>query len=261
MKKIIFLLLLLFVFNSVSAQSITITGCLELNSNIRQGMKDSPNPSQIYALQSFLKVNNYLTVNPTGYFGVLTLKAVKSFQKANDITPTGFVGPLTRTAIQKASCSEVSVTPPSENPVIPAVPIIIETPAQTPPVLPSTPAAPVAPVVEDVILTAPNNSSLRVRTEGVGGVARDSIIVKGIIVSGARSGTMRWFEITRNPDIYKMSETTISNKIIQRTNDRSFQETFSNLVPSTNYYFRVCAGNDGLNQKSCGSTVSVKTLE
>lgn len=252
MKKIIFLSLLLFVFSSVSAQSITITGCLELDTNIRQGMRDGTSSSRVYALQSFLKTNNYIAVNPTGYFGVLTLKGVKDFQKANNIIPTGFVGPITRAAIQKISCKVVITEPapvvtPNPIPTTPNVPVI-----ETPTPVPTTP------VVEDVILTAPNNSSLRVKTEGVVSLTSDSVLVRGSVTAGARSGTERWFELTKNPSVYKLSETTISIRVPQRTND-NFQQLFSGLTSATNYYYRVCAENVSVGQKSCGSTVSIKT--
>ena len=56
---------------------------------------------QVIALQNILIKQGYLTSQATGYFGVLTLKAVKDFQRANEITPTGFVGPLTRAALER----------------------------------------------------------------------------------------------------------------------------------------------------------------
>ncbi len=56
---------------------------------------------QVVALQTILIQKGYLTGSATGYFGVLTLKAVKDFQRANNITPTGFVGPLTRATLMK----------------------------------------------------------------------------------------------------------------------------------------------------------------
>jgi hypothetical protein len=256
MKKFIFLLLLSFVFSSASAQTLTVSGCLELNSNIRQGMRDSGASSYVYALQSFLKTNNQMTVNPTGYFGVLTLKGVKNFQKVNNITPTGFVGPLTRAKIKEISCV-IKITDPApvpipENPpVTPNVPVV-ETPAPVPTVTPT------APVVEDVILTSPNNSSLRVKTDGTISINSTSVVVKGSVTAGARSATMRWFEITTNPSVYKMSETTISTKKPQKAND-NFIEVLEGLKPDTNYYYRACAENADLGQKSCGGTVSVKT--
>ncbi len=56
---------------------------------------------QVIALQNILIKQGHLTSQATGYFGVLTLKAVKDFQRANEITPTGFVGPLTRAALER----------------------------------------------------------------------------------------------------------------------------------------------------------------
>lgn len=256
MKKIIFLSLLLFVFSSASAQSLTITGCLELNSNVRQGMKDSASSSNVYALQSFLKVNNYMTASPTGYFGVQTLKGVKSFQKASNITPTGFVGSLTRAEIKKISClveipAPVSTTTPVIIPVVPTTPVV-ETPVIVPPV------TPVVPVVEDVILTAPNNSSLKVKTDGTISIYNTSVMVRGSITAGARSGTEQWFELTTNPNVYKLSETKTTAKVSQRTND-IFEEVIDGLTSGVTYYYRACAENVSVGQKSCGGTVSVKT--
>lgn len=238
-----------FGLNFATGQSIAMAGCLEFDSNIRHGMKDITSSGEVYALQSFLKTNNYITVNPTGYFGVQTLKGVKAFQKAFRIIPTGFVGPLTRAEIKKVSCA-TSIPEP-------VVPVESETPTITPVAeVPVVLTDPVIPVVEDVILTAPNNSSLRVRTEGVISVTSDSLVVRGSVTAGARSGTERWFELTRNPDVYRLSETTISPKISQRAND-NFEQAFSGLVSGATYYYRVCASNISLGQKSCGNSASV----
>lgn len=245
MNKLIFFLLSFFIFHFVSAQTIVTSSCVDLHSNIRQGMKDSISSGNVYTLQSFLKANNYMTVNPTGYFGVQTLKGVKLFQKAVGIIPTGFVGPLTRAEIKKISC----VTDVFE-PIVPTVTPIVEVPV--------VPTESVVPVVEDVILTAPNNSSLRVKTEGVVSTTTDSVVVRGRVTAGARSGMERWFELTKNPDVYKLSETTISPKIPQRTN-AGFEQLFSGLVSGTTYYYRVCVDNISLGQKTCGNSMSVTT--
>lgn len=58
---------------------------------------------QVVWLQTALIEKGYMTGEATGFFGVLTLKAVKDFQKANNITPTGYVGPLTRAALLTVS--------------------------------------------------------------------------------------------------------------------------------------------------------------
>jgi peptidoglycan hydrolase-like protein with peptidoglycan-binding domain len=47
-------------------------------------------------LQEFLKKEGYFEGEVTGYFGVVTKKAVQEYQKSLGISPTGFVGPFTR---------------------------------------------------------------------------------------------------------------------------------------------------------------------
>lgn len=257
MRKILVLILLLTV---ISIPGKASAECVDLSVNLRQGIKDVGANKHVYQLQSLLKEKGYLAVNPTGYFGALTTRAVKNLQKDNAISQTGTVGPLTRALIKKVSC--VSAVP--ETPVVntdnsssnsntnttqnPSTPVVIVDPA--PVVNP--------PAVEDVILTAPNNSSLKVRTDGVVSLGSNTVTVRGTITAGARSATERWFELTKNPDLYKLSESTQSPRKSQRTND-NFQETFSDLTPATMYYFRVCAENKDLGQKSCGGTVSFKT--
>jgi peptidoglycan hydrolase-like protein with peptidoglycan-binding domain len=49
----------------------------------------------------------------TGYFGPLTLAAVKKFQAANNIITTGYVGPLTRGALNAKYCVTTPVTTPT----------------------------------------------------------------------------------------------------------------------------------------------------
>jgi hypothetical protein len=61
--------------------------------------------AEVSVLQKFLNDNGYLKVAPTGYFGTLTLAAVKAFQGENGVPETGFVGSLTRAKI--TSCSPV----------------------------------------------------------------------------------------------------------------------------------------------------------
>ncbi|MEK7564262.1 MAG: peptidoglycan-binding domain-containing protein [Patescibacteria group bacterium] len=76
--------------------------CLTLTSTaLRYKSKDV----EVLPLQDFLQAQNYLKSEPTGYFGILTLKAVKDFQSANGINPTGYVGPVTKTKIKDISCN------------------------------------------------------------------------------------------------------------------------------------------------------------
>lgn len=56
--------------------------------------------NDVMELQKILIAKGYLKIDaPTGWFGPLTLAAVKEYQAANSITATGFVGPLTRAAL------------------------------------------------------------------------------------------------------------------------------------------------------------------
>lgn len=50
-------------------------------------------------LQDILRSHGYFDGASTGYFGAMTLRAVKAFQKAYNISPTGIVGPRTRAVL------------------------------------------------------------------------------------------------------------------------------------------------------------------
>ena len=90
MNKLITLILILGIFiPSISSASIDI--------NLKYGQKNSA----VFALQDFLADKGFLNSNPTGYFGLLTLKAVKQYQSLVKVPSTGFVGPLTRAEINK----------------------------------------------------------------------------------------------------------------------------------------------------------------
>jgi len=75
------------------------TGLVCFNTDLKQGMtSDDVKNLQIK-----------LGVSPTsGYFGPLTLAAVKKFQTSNGISSTGYVGPLTRAALNELYCKAVT---------------------------------------------------------------------------------------------------------------------------------------------------------
>ena len=57
---------------------------------------------EVRELQLKLKDLGFLKVDPTGFFGLATQKAVIDFQKKNNIEPAlGFVGPITRKILNK----------------------------------------------------------------------------------------------------------------------------------------------------------------
>ena len=60
------------------------------------------NNSDVVELQNKLKTLGFFTFpTSTGYFGPITLAAVKALQTANGIPATGYVGSLTRAALNK----------------------------------------------------------------------------------------------------------------------------------------------------------------
>ncbi len=85
--------------------------CAIINNNLKYGTRDSSGATDISILQDFLNTKNYLTAQPTGFFGRATLIAVKAFQKDNNISPTGYVGSLTRAKIKQIDCAEATTGP------------------------------------------------------------------------------------------------------------------------------------------------------
>lgn len=81
------------------------SSCVTIINNLRYRDRDANRNGEVSLLQDFLQSKGYLNSEPTGYFGLLTLRAVKSFQNANGITPaSGYVGPITRTKIREITC-------------------------------------------------------------------------------------------------------------------------------------------------------------
>ena len=78
--------------------------CISITNNLRYRSRDINTNGEVSTLQDFLQSQNYLNSEPTGYFGLLTLKAVKDFQSANSINPTGYVVPITRAKISTLTC-------------------------------------------------------------------------------------------------------------------------------------------------------------
>lgn len=93
-----------------------------LNINMRYRMRDSQTNNEVSALQDFLNAEGYLASEPTGFFGLATLSAVKKFQSASGYSPTGYVGPLTRAKVNSMSCGAKAPTPTATPPTPSTVP-------------------------------------------------------------------------------------------------------------------------------------------
>lgn len=235
--------------------NIVNNNCLDLKKSLRYRMRDILDKKDIWNLQNFLKNENLFNVSPTGYFGTITLKSVKSFQKKYNINPIGIVGPLTRAKILEISCASIDNSSDSNiNTQTPNTDFPVNNTNTSTDTTTTTETSITTPeTVVDEILTAPNNSSLKVRTEGLVSSTNNSATLRGNITAGARSATKAWIEITKNPSVYKKSETTQGIRINQPSNVK-FEQTFSSLSSNTTYYYRACAENLDLGQKSCGNT-------
>jgi len=62
-------------------------------------LKKGSRGTEVSALQALLGTKGLLTVSPTGYFGDLTVAAVRAYQTSKGIAAVGQVGPATRAAL------------------------------------------------------------------------------------------------------------------------------------------------------------------
>ena len=129
MKKysiVTLLLSLCFSFSVASAQVadevVNQIDCANITRPLKLGSRDSNTGGDVTTLQIYLAQANYLEVDPTGYFGRATFKAVQGFQRDHGIVTQGNVGPYTRAKIKEVSCTTqtdgtVSL-PIQENPIV-----------------------------------------------------------------------------------------------------------------------------------------------
>lgn len=86
------------VSNTVNRGQVLGASTYAFNSDVKLGHATN----DVKELQEKLRTLGFFTFQTsTGYFGPITLAAVKAFQTANGIPATGFVGPLTRAALNK----------------------------------------------------------------------------------------------------------------------------------------------------------------
>jgi peptidoglycan hydrolase-like protein with peptidoglycan-binding domain len=98
--------------------------CAIIDNNLRYRDTNAKyNNDDVSVLQDFLNGAGYLKASPNGFFGKLTLAAVKSFQNANGISPSGYVGPVTRAKIQDIDCNgQTTPVVPRSSPTSPTKP-------------------------------------------------------------------------------------------------------------------------------------------
>lgn len=85
-------------FESLSVEFKTKYELGQFTKDLRMGMRHK----EVELLQKILIEQGYLTGNVTGYFGMLTKKALINYQKIHNINPTGMFGKLTRASFNPA---------------------------------------------------------------------------------------------------------------------------------------------------------------
>jgi hypothetical protein len=81
--------------------NVAPVSCVAVSGNLTVGSRGA----QVTTLQNFLSDGGFYSSNARGYFGSITKKAVKAFQKSSGVPATGFVGAMTRQKIS-ANCSQ-----------------------------------------------------------------------------------------------------------------------------------------------------------
>lgn len=94
--------------------------CVDLKNNLYLRSTDSKTNDEVSLLQDFLS-DKYFKQEPTGYFGQATLRAVRNFQKQNNIKDSGYVGPITRAKIKDISCNSSSTQRPTISSIDPSI--------------------------------------------------------------------------------------------------------------------------------------------
>jgi hypothetical protein len=89
--------------------------CIQMTRTLTLGSRDFREDGEVTALQNFLRGTGHFKVGSTGYFGPVTLQAVKAYQKENNIPNTGLVGPMTRAHVNPKMC--MKPLPPVPTPV------------------------------------------------------------------------------------------------------------------------------------------------
>ncbi len=240
MKKfiLIFFIFSIFITNLVFAENNN-SQCFNFTKNITYRSSSS----DVKDLQIFLKDKGFLNSNPTGFFGTVTLKALKDFQEKNGLGRSGNFGPLTRELIKKQTClntiNEVNV---SKNKTTKN-----ETPSKVSKVDNS--------YLEEYqkYITTEIASHIKDKSALLGGHHEADSLKK---VWGINGNDMSvWF-------LWGLSEKNLdraTDKIKNSNFNWGIDASLTGLDPSTKYYFKACVDN-GSDKTICGKIKSFQTL-
>lgn len=120
------------------------------SASIDMNLKYSMRGQEVSELQDFLIDKGFLTTTPSGFFGLLTLKAVKAYQLSEGLPGTGFVGLMTRTVINEDLVKQtLSSTEAEARETGTSTPVVIAPPVSSYYSMPA-PSTPVVQPVEEI---------------------------------------------------------------------------------------------------------------
>lgn len=130
-----------------------------VSASIDQNLKYGQTNTEVRELQDFL-VDKGLLTQSTGFFGLLTLKAVQKYQTSVNLPSTGYVGAMTRSSINGelsdaiASSTEAAIAEEGTSTPIGDTPVL-QTPVVSPIIVATPPPAPITPRRSFKIVTTP----------------------------------------------------------------------------------------------------------
>jgi hypothetical protein len=84
-----------------TASASASTGCIDIKTNLHRGFETG----SVSQLQNFLIQKGFLSTEVSGFFGDLTISAVKAYQRSLGLPETGMVYDFTRQAIKQETCN------------------------------------------------------------------------------------------------------------------------------------------------------------
>lgn len=204
-----------FIFSTSSTSALT---CTVLTKSLSKGFENN----EVLDLQQFLADGGYLTVQPNGYFGENTKKAVILFQKRQKINMTGTVGPLTRAKIHEMSCTVVSTLPNKKA----SSSVMVSDEGKA---LAVTKEIPAVTAVQEVLAATVVQEipTIYVKTFLASDITPNSATLKGV---GGIDGEKHWFEWGTTMEM--------GNVTPQVAASTSYSYKITGLLPNTAYFFR-----------------------
>lgn len=220
-----------------------------LNINMRYRMRDLQTNNEVSALQDFLNVEGYLDYQPTGFFGLATLAAVKKFQSASGYSPTGYVGPLTRAKVNSMSCGTGVTVTPTQYTSVPTPKV------STPPIQSSFPSGcsstvgfsvttgnrcntPATPTVSPAVQIFPAGCTSSIGYSGTTGKKCDGITPATQVYLSGCTSTSGWSSTTGkacdgSTPLPKITSVEYSASIADSGNPEMFSIIGYNLIPGS----------------------------